>query len=182
MTSKTGAGPTFKRTLSTSSASAAQTTIQIRFLMIIIVFPLTIGVIMSTIVIYDKLSDEVLDDFVEYVSCIQTKTAPEICEGFYNSYSGVSIGIIDLIMFDVLSVVIFAYVLAPRLARQFWADWLWSVHRRVVNLVTNNKEDTDRNDCPEVGATSSTPDSAIAPNTMSTRDKNTIDKQTESKL
>jgi hypothetical protein len=155
--------PKFRRTLSTSSASNAQNTIQNRFLLIIIVFPLTIGAIMSTIVIYDKLSDQVLDGFIDYVRCIENKTAPATCENFYNDHSGVLIGIIDLLMFDVLSIVIFAYVLAPRLARKFWADLLWTVKQTIVNVLTNNDENPNGPNDPEVGVSSSTPDSAIAP-------------------
>ena len=107
--------------------------------MIIIVFPLSIGVIMSTISIYDKLSQDTIAEFIEYISCLQNKTSADVCAHLYHSYTGIITAIIDLIMFDILSLVVFAYVLAPTLAQKFWMKQIRNVRQRVSELVANVK-------------------------------------------
>jgi hypothetical protein len=86
--------------------------------MVIIVFPLSLGVIMSTIALYDKLSADIETNFVEYISCI-----------------------IDLIMFDILSIVLLAYVLSPKLARKFWRQQFRFVQGKLALLVTKQQQE-----------------------------------------
>ena len=96
---------------------------------------------MSTIALYDKLSDDVVTSFLEYISCVQTEPVPEVCSKLYHTYNGIVTCIIDLIMFDVLSIVLLTYVLSPKLARKFWVQQLRSVRQRLTKLVTKEQEE-----------------------------------------
>ena len=111
--------------------------------MIIVFFPVVIGVIMSSILIYSKLSENVAESFMEYISCIQKESEDKDCSDYLRSYSGIITCIVNLLMFDVLSVVVFAYVLAPRLARKYWMHLIRDNCNKLAELVTGNKEHSE---------------------------------------
>ncbi|XP_062507392.1 uncharacterized protein LOC134183840 isoform X2 [Corticium candelabrum] len=116
---------------------SSQTTIQNRFLMIVVFFPLCLGVIMSTIVVYEKLSEDAVASFVDYVVCVGSKTA-RACEK--PNYGSIITSILDLIMFNIFSLVLLAYVLVPTMARKFWIRRLRNVRNRLATLLSKESQ------------------------------------------
>ena len=87
-----------------------------------------------------------MGSFLEYLSCLQTKSDHEVCSKLYHDYKGMITAIIDLIMFDLFSLVTFAYVLTPRLARKFWMHKITTVYQKLANLIAKNRKVTDESE------------------------------------
>jgi hypothetical protein len=121
-------------------------TIQVRFLLIIIVFPLTLGVIVSTIIIYYKYSEDSENSFIQYFSCLQAEGSEGECRKYYRDYGGTYIAMVDLVMFDAFSFVTLAYVLTPRLARKFWKHKLRAIYKKLASLMNENRSESNTNE------------------------------------
>ena len=77
---------------------------------------------MATVSVYEKLMKYITRDYIEYINCLHSnKSSGGDCPATHQRYRAVTVAIIDLLMFDVFSVVIVAYVLVPPAARSFWA-------------------------------------------------------------
>lgn len=123
---------------------------------------------MSSIVVYDKLSDNIVSTYIRYVSCLQSESDPAVCAEIQHNYGSVITCIIDLVMFDVFSVVMVAYVLAPALARQFWMRHLRNIRQRAVALFTKDTEQTGETAAREIMPTVSPRDHRVSEQTETT--------------
>jgi hypothetical protein len=111
-----------RRALQKSVTEMGQEALKKRFLLIVVFFPLCFGTILATVSVYEKLTKSMVRDYMEYVNCLNTKkSVGGGCPAIHQRYHSVTVAVIDLLMFDVFSVVLTAYILAPQAARSFWA-------------------------------------------------------------
>lgn len=78
---------------------------------------------LSTISVCTKLNTNSLHDYFAYATCMQQGTDMH-CPATYRKYRYVTIAIIDLLLFDVFSIAMVAYILMPTGARSFWSHLL----------------------------------------------------------
>lgn len=113
---------------SKSTVSVNQRALQKRFLLIVILFPLCICTVLTTVSVYRKLMKNMVLDYFDYAVCMSnTNTTSRLdahCPATYRKYRSVTVAIIDLLMFDIFSVVLVAYILVPPTARSFWVATL----------------------------------------------------------
>jgi hypothetical protein len=105
-----------------SAIEAGQEALKKRFLMIVVFFPLCFCTMLATISVYEKIYKHIFRDYMEYIHCLNTrKSADEDCPATHQRYRPITVAIIDLLLFDVFSIVLTAYILVPPAARSFWA-------------------------------------------------------------
>ena len=92
-----------------------------RFFLIVIFFPLCFCTILTTVSVYSKLMVLIVRDYMDYARCLNTNHSSGDCPPTNQRYRSVTVAIIDLVMLDVFSVVLVAYMLVPPAARSFWA-------------------------------------------------------------
>ena len=111
-----------RRASSKSVTEIGQEALKKRFLLIVIFFPLCFCTMLATISVYDKLMKYMVRDYMDYIHCLNTeKSSGGDCPATHQRYRSVTVAIIDLLMFNVFSVVLMAYILVPPAARSFWA-------------------------------------------------------------
>lgn len=113
--------------LSSNSNSTGHRSLQKRFLLVIIVFPLWFCTVLTSITIYSKLHKEILLSYYEYATCLQKQRSAngqtdEYCPPTYRKYRTVTSCILNLLMLNIYSFVQVAYILVPKAARRFWSD------------------------------------------------------------
>jgi hypothetical protein len=93
--------------------------------MIVVLFPLYFSTMLATVSVYEKITKSMVRDNMEYINCLSAKKpGGEDCAATHQRYHSVTVAVIDLLMFDVFSVVLTAYILVPRATRLFWARTL----------------------------------------------------------
>jgi hypothetical protein len=111
---------------SQSSVQQRSSRLQRRFLLLVIFFPLCLCTILTTVSVYSRLMTLIVRDYMGYARCLNSNTtiangSSGHCSPTHQHYHSVTVAIIDLLVFNVISVVLVAYMLTPPAARSFWA-------------------------------------------------------------
>ena len=96
------------------------------------------------------MKKHIFRDSTEYAHCLNSnKSSSGGCPATHQRYRSVTVAIIDLLMFDVFSVVLVAYILVPPAARSFWARILSRMFAAFFKCSRRKRQSMRQENIPE---------------------------------
>ena len=120
-------------------------TLEKRFLLVIIIFSLGFGTIFTTITVYERLMMKMIASYFDYIYCHDQHSDGHTCSTYIRNYGSVTASIIEVFLFNVLSLVMLISTVWSRSARQFWRRHLLGLVRCCRKPISrgNSVEDTN---------------------------------------
>lgn len=134
----------FRESCNSRNNSRLLKTIEKRFVLLIVAFPLCFGTILGTLSVYNSLFKEMISAYFKYVSCLNQPSQNHTCPPDHQKYHSIATCIVDLVIFDIYSIVLMASTLLPAPARQFWRRQLARIVRCYRKVPTGDAERTER--------------------------------------
>jgi hypothetical protein len=125
---------------SNRSRSHVYKTVEKRFFLIIIFFPLCFGTILASIAAYNSLFKKMMLIYMEYIFCLDHPKFGGECVADYKKYRSVTATIVNLCMFDIFSIMLMISILLPTSARQFWKKHLARIIKCIRKPSGGSKE------------------------------------------
>ena len=119
------------RSFSFLGSHSVYESIEKRFLLLIVFFPLCLGTTLTSIVVYERMFTDVVMSYVRYVFCLDDKSSSKPCPQVHRRCSSVMIAVMDLFVFNVFNVVLIAFTLLPPPVRAFWRKAVTCCLRKV---------------------------------------------------